>query len=684
LPDEAAPDIGMDGLMGLVVGGPAPGRVAGGRREQVLAAVLCATVAALLAFDLQSFGSSQNGSPTAIVIPIALVAGWTLRPHWAAPVWVLCAVAWVVAVGTRSLLPINGAAVGVGAVFAAILGSAGGTAYRASQVTVDRQVTLIGRASGLLSGPLNLTTALDEVLQMTADAFAPPNDGGAVGAALLALEDGRARLASWAGRHVDPVAGFERSANAALAELLRGGSMVIRRAGGRTCLARVDASGSPWGVLAVERPRGQPFSRRELGLLRAIADLVGALIVLDRELRRIDEAARHLHTAVEAARDVGFETELDQVTRRLLERSAQAIGADRGSIGRIDGDQLIIEAEWPDAGEPRLAARSLSLAGVPGLLETLRSGDNFQHSTTDVGGALTRHGLQCPLMAGGELVGVMALSREAGGPFDDAELLSLPQLASLAALTLRSARLLVQAGALGIAKGEFLNMAAHELRTPIAIVRGYLSMMADGTLDVPESTRQVVMVLCQKTDELSDMIEQILIAAQIQSDGVQLQRHVFDLRDAIQGALQRSRSRAEHSGVELWCHALPHPVLVDAVQTSVGRILDNLVANAITYGNHLPVRLSVEVGPDVQIRVEDQGLGISPQQRARLFEPFYRVDQPEVQGRAGAGLGLAVSRQLAELSGGSLDLEWTQEGAGSTFVLRLPAAVEPVGAPEDA
>jgi two-component system, OmpR family, sensor histidine kinase MtrB len=112
---------------------------------------------------------------------------------------------------------------------------------------------------------------------------------------------------------------------------------------------------------------------------------------------------------------------------------------------------------------------------------------------------------------------------------------------------------------------------------------------------------------------------------------------------------------------------------VEAVRISVGRILDNLIGNAITYGNGLPVRLTVDIDDDVLVRIEDQGIGMSSDQAARLFEPFFRVDQPALQGQAGAGLGLAISRRLAELSGGSLELEWTQEGAGSTFVLRLPA-----------
>jgi len=840
-----------------------PKSMAGGRAEPFVAVVLYACLAALLVFDLHGPASDRGGNPTAIVVLVAVVAGWTLRVRWAATVWALSAGVCAAGVATGAVLPLNAVAIAFGAVAAGTGSHAGSTALRDSLVVRDRQINLIRRASALVSGPSTLPAILEEVLQGTVEVLTRPPDGDEVGAAVLAREDGRTRLVATVGRSPAAAMGLDDPANAAaaatLAEALRSARPAITDATGRTALARIDAGGRPWGVLVAGRTTGPRFMERDLALLRSIADLAGvavdsrrraadlehlrdrlqltldlavgigssldpadvaagilrragealdadrvvlsrlrgdetelvavhdrgraeprsragdrvptALLLAQPAVRRaieqrtpatggalvtdqaqerflgemadvravlavplvgrgelvglltltrrrdapftdddlatigqlgsvavlalmnawahaeleqgrrsVDETARQLRMAVEAAQDVGFETELDQVTRRLLARAAQAVGADRGAIGLIDRDHLIVEADWPDPGEPRPAPRTMSLAGLPGLLDTLRAGRPFQYSTAVGEGsaeAARRHGLQHPLMAGGELVGVMTLSREADRPFDDAELHALQQLTSLTALNLRSARLIVQARGLGQAKSEFLNMAAHELRTPLAVVRGYLSMMEDGTLEIPEATRRnVVVLLCQKMDELSSMVEKILTAAQIQAGGVELQRQVFDLRDAIGGAIERARQRAEQAGVELWCQPLPEPIRVEAVETSVGRILDNVIGNAITYGNRLPVRLSVEVGADVLVRVEDQGLGMSPDQQARLFEPFFRVDQPSVQGEAGAGLGLAVSQRLAELSGGSLELEWSQVGAGSTFVLRLPAAAE--------
>ncbi|HXM58641.1 MAG TPA: ATP-binding protein, partial [Candidatus Dormibacteraeota bacterium] len=649
---------------------------AGARAEPFVAGGLAACLAALAAYDLQGDAAQRQGSPTAIVVLVALVAGWTLGLRWAIPVWTLSAAISVLAMLTGALPMLNAVAIAAGGVMAGIGGHVGSTAFQASLGALDRQAALVRRAAALVSGSSSLSAIVDEILHATAEVLAGLPDGAEAGAAVLTVEDGEARLASTVGPSPVPAEGFDA---ATLAEALATDQPAAVTSAGRVALARIDAGGQPWGVLIAGRPRAH-FGPRELGLLRAIADLagiaIGARLRADEQERLRDRLVR---VTAEAARDVRFETELGQVTRRLLGRTVQAVGADRGAVGRIDGDQLIVEADWPDGDVPRQAPRALSLAGAPGLLDALRRGEPFQHAAgAGETGDAQRHGLQYPLMAGGELVGVMSLSRAEAGPFDEAELHGLQQLTSLTALTLRSARLLVQARGLGQAKSEFLNMAAHELRTPLAVVRGYLSMMEDGTLEVPESTRRnVITLLCQKTDELSAMIEQILTAAQIQAGGVELQRQVFDLRESIDSAIRRARSRAEAAGVELWCQPLPEPVRVEAVATSIGRILDNLLGNAITYGNRLPVRLTMEVGDNVAVRVEDQGLGMSAEQQARLFEPFFRVDQPAVQGQAGTGLGLAVSRRLAELSGGSLELEWSQLGVGSTFVLRLPAAAGP-------
>jgi two-component system sensor histidine kinase SenX3 len=109
----------------------------------------------------------------------------------------------------------------------------------------------------------------------------------------------------------------------------------------------------------------------------------------------------------------------------------------------------------------------------------------------------------------------------------------------------------------------------------------------------------------------------------------------------------------------------------------VGKILDNLLNNALTYADHPPT-IRVEArreGQQVSLTVADDGIGISPQDQGRLFQRFARGTDRMVVETAGTGLGLYLSRGLAEQMGGSLQLQSSHRGKGSTFVLRLPAAV---------
>jgi two-component system sensor histidine kinase SenX3 len=114
-----------------------------------------------------------------------------------------------------------------------------------------------------------------------------------------------------------------------------------------------------------------------------------------------------------------------------------------------------------------------------------------------------------------------------------------------------------------------------------------------------------------------------------------------------------------------------------ADEALVGKILDNLLNNALTYADHPPtIRVGArQEGQQVSLTVVDDGIGISPEDQRRIFQRFTRGTDRMVAEKAGTGLGLYLSRGLAEQMGGSLQLQSSQTGKGSTFILRLPAVV---------
>jgi two-component system sensor histidine kinase SenX3 len=145
--------------------------------------------------------------------------------------------------------------------------------------------------------------------------------------------------------------------------------------------------------------------------------------------------------------------------------------------------------------------------------------------------------------------------------------------------------------------------------------------------------------------------------------------------EAVRKAVARARPRAEL--VQATVQMEPgNDVTVLADEALVGKILDNLLNNAMTYADHPPtIRVAArKEGQQVSLTVADDGIGISVEDQGRIFARFARGSDPMVMKKPGTGLGLYLSRGLAEQMGGSLNLKSSQPGKGSTFVLRLPAA----------
>ena len=239
----------------------------------------------------------------------------------------------------------------------------------------------------------------------------------------------------------------------------------------------------------------------------------------------------------------------------------------------------------------------------------------------------------------------------------------------------RNAQLLEEAQEASRSKSAFLNMAAHELRTPLSVLRGYISMLLDGTLgELHEPWQRPVEIINWKAEELNALVNDLLFAARVDVGTIPAEVITLDLRDAVEQALDRARPRAHLLEAHTACNLPADPVMVDVDEDHLRRILDNLLNNALTYSQDKPwLEVTVGVDPQPHVQVSDHGIGIPAIERERVFERFYRVNDTTIGPQAGTGLGLYISRGLAERHRGSLHLRESEPGKGSTFVLSLPA-----------
>lgn len=235
-------------------------------------------------------------------------------------------------------------------------------------------------------------------------------------------------------------------------------------------------------------------------------------------------------------------------------------------------------------------------------------------------------------------------------------------------------RLYVSATAASQTKSTFLDMAAHELLTPLTVVAGYLSLLSGGTVgSPPEAWETPLGIVLSKTFEMEKIVDDLVNASQLEVTGQLLEREVLDLRSVVDEAVERVRPRADLLGAEVTVELPPDPVPVEADASQLGRVMDDLINNALTYTIRTPrvvIGLSTKSRRAI-LRVTDNGVGIPESERERIFDRLYRIPDPQVV-VPGIGLGLYICRRLVESFGGSVAVESSTTGAGTVFAIRLP------------
>ena len=224
-------------------------------------------------------------------------------------------------------------------------------------------------------------------------------------------------------------------------------------------------------------------------------------------------------------------------------------------------------------------------------------------------------------------------------------------------------------------RDEFLSIAAHELRTPIAGLMGRAQLLLrqlrrDGRLE-PERAARGLEGIAGQADKLSRLLNHLLDVSRLDACKLTLERQPTDLAALLQQVVADARVANDLHSITL---AVPGPVAAQVDPLRLEQVLANLLDNAIKFspdGSPIEVVLSQPDGAAVELSVRDRGIGIPPEKRDRMFERFCQAhaDGPNL----GLGLGLYISRQIVELHGGEIGAEFPPDG-GTRFVVRLPVA----------
>ncbi len=212
---------------------------------------------------------------------------------------------------------------------------------------------------------------------------------------------------------------------------------------------------------------------------------------------------------------------------------------------------------------------------------------------------------------------------------------------------------------------------AHELRTPLAILDGYLEGFEDGVLAPSEPTWRL---LRGETARLSHLVNDLQELWRAEARQLALSLTTVDASALLRAVQERFGPRAQERGVELRLDLASASLAVRADPERLGQVLDNLMANAVRYSpDGGAVMLQARpVGDEVVVAVIDQGPGLTAEQCEQVFERFYRVDPSRSRAVGGSGIGLAIARALTEAMGGRIWAESAGPSRGSTFRVALP------------
>ena len=227
-------------------------------------------------------------------------------------------------------------------------------------------------------------------------------------------------------------------------------------------------------------------------------------------------------------------------------------------------------------------------------------------------------------------------------------------------------------------KDEFLAMLAHELRNPLAPLRNALHIVRQRGPDRRAVTRHALDLMDRQVGHLVRLVDDLLDVSRITRGKVELRKEAIDLAEAATRAVESARPLIDARRHRLTYEGPPAPVRVEADPVRLTQVIGNLLTNAAKYtdeGGRITLTVGWEAGEAV-VRVRDTGVGIAPEMLPRVFDLFTQVERTLDRAQGGLGIGLTLVRSLVELHGGSVQAFSGGVGAGSEFVVRLPARAD--------
>jgi signal transduction histidine kinase len=446
------------------------------------------------------------------------------------------------------------------------------------------------------------------------------------------------------------------------------------------------------GVIEViNKKNGSPFSQDDQDLLAAFAAQAAVAIENARLYTMTDQAlasrVEELSVMQRIDRELNTSLESAEAMRITLDWAMRQTSAQAGLIGTLDEGHLRVMAAQGYTGElerynervplDQLGLGEIELEPAP-MRRTMAAGTQGQRLMNEA-----RSQAVVPLRRETEIIGLIFLESANPAALDEDALQFLVRLGDHAAISIFNAQLYTAVRNANLAKSEFVSFVAHELKNPMTSVKGYTELLAAGAVGpISETQSGFLNTIRANIERMNTLVSDLNDMSKIEVGRLRLDYKAIPLAEVVESTVRSTRRQVDEKQQKM---ALVLPADLPpawADRTRLEQVMVNLVSNAHKYtptGGEITVsaeraknRWDANGAPEVlHIWVQDNGIGINEEDQKKIFQKFFRSDDPKTREAPGTGLGLNITKSLVEMQGGQIWFESVFR-QGTTFHFTIP------------
>lgn len=447
------------------------------------------------------------------------------------------------------------------------------------------------------------------------------------------------------------------------------------------------------GVLEVlNRRDGMPFTEDDLNLLSAFASQAGIAIENARLYMMTDQAlaarVEELSVMQRIDRELNTSLDINQAMRITLEWAMRQSLANAGLVATIEENLIRIMASQGYTSElDEFENGQIPLHRIPALEEIISSGQIQQVQITAENGSgllpSVHTQLVLPIRREGTTIGVIMLESTHPEPISQESVNFLNRLSDHAAIAISNAKLYAAIQAANNAKSEFVSFVAHELKNPMTSIKGYTELLAAGAVGpINDPQKNFLSTIRSNVERMSTLVSDLNDVSRIEANRLRLDFKATKSNEVVDEVVRSLRRQIEEKEQQL-INTLPADLPdVWADRSRLIQVITNLISNAIKYTPKSgQFEISAErcanrwdatgAGEVVHLWVKDNGIGIAPEDQKKIFQKFFRSEDPKTREAPGTGLGLNITKSLVEMQGGKIWFE-SEFRQGTTFHITIP------------